>query len=138
MNPLDNYLEEFYFNPRGIEEHKIIYLKYHYYNYVNKILNCKFKNFRIGVNSNKDILFFYNTKNPNFEIIYNIKTIRYYKIIYKINKKYFLEEIYLDDFNELNYKLVSYKNNDKNCYQNLITCYQKCINCYKNCIMQMQ
>ena len=129
MSLLNKYLEEFRSNPSGIPEHKIVYLKYHYYHDINLILDGKFKNFKIGVNSNRDIIFFYNTKNPDLEIIYNIKTQRYYKIMYKINKKYFLEEVYLDDFNALNYKLINYKNNNKNCYQNLI-------NCYKNCIIQ--
>lgn len=127
MSLLNEYLDEFRSNPSGIPERKISYLKYYYYRNINLILDGKFKNFKIGVNSNKDIIFFYNTKKPNLEIIYNIKTQRYYKIKYKINKKFFLEEIYLDDFNELNYKLISYKNNDKNCYQNLINCYQNCI-----------
>ena len=118
MSVLDQYLNEFYEDSTKTEEFKINFLKQHYYPEVNLILNTKFKNFKIGVNNNRDIIFFHDSNNPSYEIIYNRVTKQYYKKI-KILDKYVREYIDIND-----YKTQLIHNNESN---NKNICFKKCI-----------
>jgi len=91
------YLNEFYNKPNTLEDYKVNYLKNHYYPSINKILNIEFKDFQIGVSKNKDLIWFANKTNPNFEVIYNHK-----KNIYLINKNKSTnpEIINIEDYND--------------------------------------
>ena len=95
MSALYIYLDQFYRDPYGIEEYKINFLKNHYYPIINKFLNCEFNDFKIGVTKNKSIIWFINKKYPNYEIIYNFTSKKYYK---DINKKRKLEQINIQDY----------------------------------------
>ena len=64
------YLNEFYENPKNIEEYKINFLKNNFYEKINKFLECDIKNFKIGITKNKNRLWFKDIKNENKEIIY--------------------------------------------------------------------
>ena len=100
MDIIDDYLDQFHNDPKKIEEFKINVLKNHYYPEVNKILNCKLKNFKIGVNSKRDIIFFYNTERPSVEIIYNIKTLQYFLRL-KVGNKYTYREIDINSYTKI-------------------------------------
>jgi hypothetical protein len=84
MSILEQYLHEFYEDSSNIEEFKIEFLKNYYYPKVNLILNTEFKNFKIGVNKNRNLLFFYDSNVPSCEIIYNRISEIYYKKITEI------------------------------------------------------
>jgi hypothetical protein len=117
MSVLDQYLNDFYEDSKNIEEYKIDFLKHHYYPEVNLILNAKFKNFKIGVNENRDLLFFHDLYVPSYEIVYNRISKIYYKKI-KIYDKYVIESIDINDYiTPLNNK----NNNNKN------ICFKKCL-----------
>jgi len=65
-----SYLNEFYENPKKIEEYKINFLKNNFYEKINKFLECDIKNFKIGVTKNKNAIWFKDIKNESKEIIY--------------------------------------------------------------------
>ena len=77
-NALECYLDDFYNDPNNVEEYKIIFLKNHYYPKINIFLNCEFKNFKIGIKKDRNILWFIDSNKPNNEIIYNIKKNEYF------------------------------------------------------------
>ena len=77
-NALECYLNDFYNDPKNVEEYKIIFLKNHYYPKINIILNTEFENFKIGVTRNRNILWFIDENNPKNEIIYKIKEEEYF------------------------------------------------------------
>lgn len=77
-NALECYLNDFYNDPKNVEEYKIIFLKNHYYPKINIILNTEFENFKIGVTKNRNILWFINENKANNEIIYKIKEEEYF------------------------------------------------------------
>ena len=83
MSALNVYLNQYYEDPQGLEEYKLNFLKNHYYPTINKILNCDFKDFQIGVTKNINTIWFTSKKNPNFEIIFDHKNNNYYKVVNK-------------------------------------------------------
>tara|TARA_B110000014_G_C19548267_1_gene293288 strand:- start:85 stop:423 length:339 start_codon:yes stop_codon:yes gene_type:complete len=108
-NALECYLNDFYNDPNNVEEYKINFLKNHYYLKINIILNTEFKNFKIGIKKNKNVLWFIDKNKPNNEVIYNIKDEEFF---IKNNNK--VEKI---DYN-------SSKIKEKTINQ---TCYTRCI-----------
>tara|TARA_Y100000022_G_C13140155_1_gene324576 strand:+ start:344 stop:583 length:240 start_codon:yes stop_codon:yes gene_type:complete len=73
MSALKVYLTQFYFNPKGIEEFKINFLKNHYYDKINSKLNIEFNDLLIGIHNNPDILYF-KSKTKNIKpLMYSIK-----------------------------------------------------------------
>lgn len=116
MSVLDQYLNDFYEDSKNVEEFKINFLKNHYYPEVNLILNAKFKNFKIGVNSNRDLLYFHDVNVPSYEIVYNRITKTYYKKI-KIHDKYVTESIDINDY------IIPLNEKDNN--RNI--CFKKCL-----------
>lgn len=118
-NALECYLNDFYNDPNNVEEYKIIFLKNHYYPKINIILNTEFKNFKIGVTRNRNILWFINKNKPNNEIIYKIKEEEYFLRNKKANK---IEKI---DYNS--YFDNSIDNSDIKENQSNKTCFSICI-----------
>jgi len=116
MSVLDQYLNDFYEDSKNVEEFKINFLKNHYYPEVNLILNAKFKNFKIGVTSNRDLLYFHDVNVPSYKIVYNRITKTYYKKI-KIHDKYVTEPIDINDY----IIPLNEKDNNRN------TCFKKCL-----------
>jgi len=104
---------QFLENPKNLEEWKIKILKDYYYNWATKILELNnIEDFRIGSNSNKNLLFFNSIKNKTEHLILKIDVNEYFiyhknfdnniisstKNIYNTNKKL------LEKNNEVNYK----------------------------------
>ena len=124
-NALECYLNDFYNDPKNVEEYKIIFLKNHYYSKINIILNTEFKNFKIGVTKNRNILWFIDVNKANNEIIYKIKEEEYFLRNKETNKIEKIEKIdynsYID--NSINISDISdIKENQVN-----KTCFSICI-----------
>ena len=114
VNALEYYLNEFRNNFDNIEEYKIIFLKNHYYPKINNILNSDFKNFRIGITRNKELLWFTDITRPNHEVIYNIVNDEYF-LKNKITNK--IEKINISDF-EYNNHHINHNNTNNNNHNN--------------------
>jgi hypothetical protein len=84
-------------------------LKNHYYPKINNILNSDFKNFRIGITRNKELLWFTDITRPNHEVIYNIVNDEYF-LKNKITNK--IEKINISDFEYNNHN--NHNNNNTN------------------------
>jgi len=98
-----NYLRnKFLENPKNLEDWKIKILKDYYYNWAAKILELNnIQDFRIGSNSNKNLLFFNSIKNKDKHLILKLDVNEYFiynknfdndtisstKNIYDANKK---------------------------------------------------
>tara|TARA_B100001093_G_scaffold506374_1_gene565176 strand:+ start:1792 stop:2247 length:456 start_codon:yes stop_codon:yes gene_type:complete len=67
-----SYLDEFHEDPYKISQDKINILKDFYYKNINKIFPVKRDNFQIGVNKNKNLLFFRDKQNKKKQLILNI------------------------------------------------------------------
>ena len=109
---LYDYLNDFYNNPSKTEEYKINFLKNHYYPTINLILNCKFKNFKIGIKRDfkyRNELWFINKNNPNYEIIYNTKNDDYY-----IKNNNVIKKVNIND-----YKIYNFNNDNDNDNDNI-------------------
>ncbi len=102
MSVIDDYLNQFFDRPYEVEEYKINFLRNHYYNDVNKIMNIKFDDLLIGVKKKQDLnrnfIFFTSKKDKNIQVIYNRKEDKYYyrymnnhKKIIKISSRIFNE-----------------------------------------------
>ena len=95
MSALEVYLNQFYDNPNTLEEFKINFLKNHYYDTINKIMNIDIKNFQIGVTRNRNIIYFIDKTDDSYEIIFNHRTSEYFK---KYKKKINLHQINITDY----------------------------------------
>jgi len=101
---INNLKQQFLKNPNTLEEWKINILKKYYYDWCSTILELNnFDDFRIGANSNKNLLFFNSIKNPYVHLIINQKTNKYF-ILYKNFKKN----------NDLKIKITSSTSDEKN------------------------
>ena len=122
MSVIDDYLNQFFDRPYEVEEYKINFLRNHYYNDVNKIMNIQFDDLLIGVKKKQDLnrnfIFFTSKKDKNIQVIYNRKEDKYYyrymnnhKKIIKISSRIFNEpeKIIYEDTIDLKIK----KNNKK-------------------------
>ncbi len=118
-NALECYLNDFYNDPKNVEEYKIIFLKNHYYSKINIILNTEFKNFKIGVTKNRNILWFIDENNPKNEIIYKIKEEEYFLRNKEANK---LEKIDYNSYIDNSINISDIKENQLN-----KTCFSICI-----------
>ena len=95
MSALEVYLTQFYDNPTKIEEFKINFLKNHYYDNINQIMNVAAKDFQIGVTKNRNLIYFISKIDNSYEIVYNHKTSEYFK---KYKNKPNLHQINLSDY----------------------------------------
>ena len=122
-NALECYLNDFYNDPKNVEEYKIIFLKNHYYPKINIILNTEFKNFKIGVKKNRNIIWFMDENNPKNEIIYKIKEEQYFLRNKEADK---LEKI---DYNSYNDNTIDNNINISDIKENQVnkTCFSICI-----------
>ena len=122
-NALECYLNDFYNDPKNVEEYKIIFLKNHYYPKINIILNTEFKNFKIGVKKNRNIIWFMDENNPKNEIIYKIKEEQYFLRNKEADK---LEKI---DYNSYNDNTIDNNININDIKENQVnkTCFSICI-----------
>lgn len=69
MSALEVYLQQFYENPRGIEEYKINFLKNHYYDRVATKLMIERKDLLIGVTRNTCLIYFKSRHPKSIPII---------------------------------------------------------------------
>jgi hypothetical protein len=69
MSALEVYLQQFYENPRGIEEYKINFLKNHYYDRVATKLMIERKDLLIGVTRNTCLIYFKSRDPKSIPII---------------------------------------------------------------------
>jgi hypothetical protein len=90
-----DYLAQYYNNPKKLEDYKLKVLKNHYYSTINLVLNCDYEDFQIGVNNDKNLLFFISKKNNDLEVIYNNYNDSYYL---RKNKSVNLQKINLEDY----------------------------------------
>jgi len=129
-NALEYYLNDFYNDPINVEDYKIFFLKNHYYPKINIILNTEFKNFKIGVTKNRNIIWFIDDNKANNEIIYKIKEEEYFlrnketNKIEKIDYNNYVDNSYID--NSINISDISDISDIK---ENKVNkrCYKRCI-----------
>lgn len=101
---INNLKQQFLENPNTLEEWKINILKKYYYSWCSTILELNnIDEFRIGANSNKNLLFFNSIKNTYVHLIINQDTNKYF-ILYKNFKKN----------NDLKIKITSSTSDEKN------------------------
>lgn len=81
---IKTYLNDYYKNPDTIEQYKLELLKDHFFDILKLYLNITRKDFLIGVNKNKNIIFFTSQLDQSIEIIYNHTKNVFYK---KVNDK---------------------------------------------------
>ena len=93
MSCHENYLKEFFNDPKNTDEYKVNFLKKNYFSIVNCYFNIELKDFLIGAIKNNNNLIYFATKINDKKLIYNIKEKKYYK---KINNNLF--EINLNDY----------------------------------------
>ena len=74
MSALEVYLEQFYDNPRGIEEYKINFLKNHYFDIVSTRLMIDREDLLIGVRKNRTLIYFKSRDPKSSPIILDRKT----------------------------------------------------------------
>lgn len=143
MTAIKIYIEQYHLLKNDLEEYKINFLKNHFYNKINQILNCDFNDFKIGVSNNMDIIWFIDQKHPNLEIIYNHKKEQYFKRLKDIDKN----KLELLDFSLDIYKITPYHSarserspnsaNDDNIItiDETIVIKEKNLNCINGCII---
>ena len=113
-NALECYLNDFYNDPNNIEEYKIIFLKNHYYSKINVILNTEFKNFKIGIKKDKNVLYFIDKNKPNNEVIYNIN-----------NEEFFINNKVANTLEKIDYNSYIIKNKRKSYLNKRESCLNK-------------
>ena len=128
-NALECYLNDFYNDPKNVEEYKIIFLKNHYYPKINIILNTEFENFKIGITKNRNILWFIDVNKANNEIIYKIKEEEYFlrnketNKIEKIDYNSYIDNSYIDNSyidNSINISDIKENKVNKRCFSKCI------------------
>jgi hypothetical protein len=118
--------DEFLNDPLNISEKKINILKNYYFIWAKGIIEIDdISLFRIGVNKNKNILWFNNINKPNIHLLLNIQENKYQIIEKTFNKQQIEESI---DIPSLVDSTVSVKRKEK---INLID--ESKVNCYKRC-----
>ena len=118
--------DEFLNDPLNISEKKINILKNYYFIWAKGIIEIHdISLFRIGVNKNKNILWFNNINKPNIHLLLNIQENKYQIIEKTFNKQQIEETI---DIPSLVDSTVSVKRKEK---INLID--ESKVNCYKRC-----
>ena len=91
MSAIKVYLTEFYDNPDKIEEYKINFLKNNFYHEINKIMIISRDNLKIGVTSNRNLIYFVSKIDDSYEVVYDhvkdiyYKKYKYDKYLYKID-----------------------------------------------------
>lgn len=80
MTAHEIYLDQFYNNPRGLEQYKVNFLKNHYFDRVEKVFKLKqnreiltIKDFLIGVTRNRNLIYFRVKELSSEPIILNRK-----------------------------------------------------------------
>ena len=106
---IKSYLNEFYEYPNDIEQFKLELLKDHFFDKINRFLNTNRSDFLIGVNKNRDNIFFTCKTNKLIEIIYHYKRNEFYK---KVDKN--ITIINIDDNNEKNNIYTNLYESDSN------------------------
>ena len=74
MSAHDVYLDQFYDNPRGIEEYKINFLKNHYFDIVSTRLMIDREDLLIGVRKNRTLIYFKSRDPKSNPVILDRKT----------------------------------------------------------------
>ena len=71
---IDKYIDEFYNSPQNISQEKITFIKNYFYPEINQYRTIKRENFQVGVNSNRNLLFFRDKNNKYHEVILYLNT----------------------------------------------------------------
>ena len=100
---IEEYLNEFFFSPNEISNNKITFIKNYFYPEINQFKNIKRENFQVGINKNRNILFFRDKTKKHEEIILHIIS----------NKKFsnFRKNVSFTIYNNNSFE-VAYINND--------------------------
>ena len=149
---IEQYLNEFYISPNEISNEKITIIKKFFYAEINQFKNIKRENFQVGINKNKNILFFRDKTNKHEEIILHLITNKKFNNFRKnisfttYNNNSFcgynnnlFEIVYDNDNNDNNDNNNNYNNNNNSkdpliTYSDSKKCNNKCINkCINEC-----
>ena len=71
---IEEYIEEFFLSPKTLSNKKVTYIKNYFYPEINQFKKIKRENFQVGVNSNKNKMFFRDKTNKHEEIILHLGT----------------------------------------------------------------
>ena len=135
-NVISIYINEFHEDPKGISEYKIMALKDFYFENINSIFPIKRNNFQIGVNKNKNLLFFRDKTNKHHElilnIIYNTSEINFRKQI-----SYSFDSVKLDKIEDQNSNNILIQKSIDNLNSKIINTQEKkkCCSEIKYCII---
>ena len=103
---IKNYLDEFFDHPYKISGEKITFIKNYFYLEINFFKPIKRENLQIGVTKNKNIIYFRDKTNKQYEIILELNTNKKSNFFRKdYNKSY---KIYNSFNHNDNYRKKSY------------------------------
>ena len=103
---IEEYLNEFFIYPNQISNEKITFIKNYFYPEINQFKKIRRENFQVGVNKNRNILFFRDKSNKHEEIILHLVT----------NKKFnnFRKNISFTTYNNNSFNVVYINDNEIN------------------------
>ena len=134
-NVISIYINEFHEDPKGISEYKIMVLKDFYFENINSIFPIKRNNFQIGVNKNKNLLFFRDKTNKHHElilnIIYNTSEINTSEINFRKQISYSFDSLKLDKIEDQNSNNILIQKSIDNLNSKIINTQGKKIWCKK-------
>lgn len=112
---IEEYINEFFLSPNQISNEKITFIKNYFYPEINQFKNIKRENFQVGINKNRNILFFRDKINKHEEIILHLVT----------NKKFnnFRKNVSFTRYNNNSFEVININKNiiDNNSKDPLIT-----------------
>lgn len=112
---IEEYINEFFLSPNEISNEKITFIKNYFYPEINQFKNIKRENFQVGINKNRNILFFRDKTNKHEEIILHLVT----------NKKFnnFRKNVSFTTYNNNSFEVININKNiiDNNSKDPLIT-----------------
>tara|TARA_B100001093_G_C26703110_1_gene959974 strand:- start:747 stop:1136 length:390 start_codon:yes stop_codon:yes gene_type:complete len=112
---IEEYINEFFLSPNDISNEKITFIKNYFYPEINQFKKIKRENFQVGIQKNRNVLFFRDKTNKHEEIILHLVT----------NKKFnnFRKDISFTTYNNNSFEVINVNKNiiDNNSKDPLIT-----------------
>ena len=112
---IEEYINDFFLSPNEISNEKITFIKNYFYPEINQFKNIKRENFQVGIQKNRNVLFFRDKTNKHEEIILHLVT----------NKKFnnFRKDISFTTYNNNSFEVINVNKNiiDNNSKDPLIT-----------------